>query len=137
VPVNLNGGEELNSEINVTPLVDVMLVLLVIFMVVAPLLRQQVPVDLPLAEHTRESQENTQVTLTAAADGTLRLNDRAVASDELERALGDLYAGRLDKTIFLEADRALAYGRVVELMDTCRAVGVERIGVVTSKPTER
>ncbi len=131
--VSVREGDDLKSDINVTPLVDVMLVLLVIFMVVTPLLKQQVPVELPLAEHSRESEDTSQVTLTAAADGTLLLNDQRVADDGLGNALRDLYAARADKTIFLEADRSLPYSRVVDLMDLCRSVGVERIGVVTKK----
>jgi biopolymer transport protein ExbD len=127
-------GDELKSDINVTPLVDVMLVLLVIFMVVTPLLKQQLPVELPLAAHSLEAQDTSQVTLVAAADGTLSLNERPIAAESLDAALHNLYAERLDKTIFLEADRSLPYSRVVDLMDACRAAGVERIGVVTKKP---
>ena len=127
-------GDELKSDINVTPLVDVMLVLLVIFMVVTPLLKQRVPVELPLAEHSHEAQETSQVTLVAAVDGALFLNERPIPVEALDGALHDLYAGRPDKTIFLEADRSLPYSRVVDLMDACRAAGVERIGVVTKKP---
>jgi biopolymer transport protein ExbD len=127
-------GDELKSDINVTPLVDVMLVLLVIFMVVTPLLKQQLPVELPRAAHSREAQETSQVTLAAAADGTLFLNEQPVAAESLDEALHNVYAERSDKTIFLESERSLPYSRVVDLMDACRAAGVERIGVVTKKP---
>ena len=130
---SLSDNDELKSDINVTPLVDVMLVLLVIFMVVTPLLKQQVPIELPLAEHSREAQDTSQVTLTAAADGSLLLDDQRLAEDGLEGALRDRYLTRADKTIFLEADRSLPYSRVVDLMDICRSVGIERIGVVTKK----
>jgi biopolymer transport protein TolR len=131
--MSVSESDELKSDINVTPLVDVMLVLLVIFMVVTPLLKQQVPIELPLAEHSREAQETSQVTLVAAADGTLVLNERPTAPEALDAALQELYATRPDKTIFLEADRSLPYSRVVDLMDACRAAGVERIGIVTKK----
>jgi biopolymer transport protein ExbD len=111
---------------------------LVIFMVVTPLLKQQVPVELPLAEHSREAQERVQVTLVAAADGGLVLDERPVTAETLDDALHAVYAARLDKTIFLEADRSLPYSRVVDLMDACRAAGVERIGIVTKKaPADR
>jgi biopolymer transport protein ExbD len=126
--------DDLKADINVTPLVDVMLVLLVIFMVVAPLLRQQVPIELPLAERSQEAGATEQVTLVAAADGTLALNQRRVAADALPALLRDLFAARSDKTIFLEADGGLRYDRVVRLMDLCRGAGVERIGIVTRKP---
>ena len=131
--ISVSDSDELKSDINVTPLVDVMLVLLVIFMVVTPLLKQQVPVELPLAEHSREPQESSQVTLVAAADGTLVLDERPITAEALDTALHDVYAARPDKTIFLEADRSLPYSRVVDLMDACRAAGVERIGIVTRK----
>ncbi len=133
--ISVSDGDELKSDINVTPLVDVMLVLLVIFMVVTPLLKQQVPIELPIAEHSREAQESAQVTLRAAADGTLVLDERPVAAEALDATLHDVYAARPDKTIFLEADRSLPYSRVVDLMDACRAAGVERIGIVTKKAT--
>ena len=132
--ITTSEGDELKSDINVTPLVDVMLVLLVIFMVVTPLLKQRLPVELPLAEHSQEAQETSQMTLVAAADGTLFLNEQLITAEALDGALHNLYAERSDKTIFLEADRSLAYSRVVDLMDACRAAGVERIGVVTKKP---
>lgn len=126
---------DLKADINVTPLVDVMLVLLVIFMVVAPMLRQQVPVELPLAEHTLQSSATNQVSLAAGADGALWLDQERVADEEtLAARLHDLYAGRADRTIFLEADGTLPYARVVHLMDLCRAAGVDRIGVVTENP---
>jgi biopolymer transport protein TolR len=131
--ISLGESDELKSDINVTPLVDVMLVLLVIFMVVTPLLKQQLPVELPLAEHSHEAEETSQVTLVAAADGSLMLNEQPVSDAALDGSLRDLYAARADKTIFLEADRSLPYSRVVDLMDSCRAAGVERIGVVTKK----
>ena len=133
--ISVSESDELKSDINVTPLVDVMLVLLVIFMVVTPLLKQQVPVELPLAEHSREAPARIQVTLVAAADGTLVLDERPVTAEALDAALRDVYAARPDKTIFLEADRSLPYSRVVDLMDACRAAGVERIGIVTKKTT--
>jgi biopolymer transport protein TolR len=132
--VSLVPDDELKADINVTPLVDVMLVLLVIFMVVTPLLRQQVPIELPIAEQSRDSPDADQVTLTAAAGGELLLNHEAIVESALTERLHDVYAARADKTIFLEADGALPYRRVVALMDLCRQAGVERIGVVTQKP---
>ncbi len=130
------GDEDLHADINVTPLVDVMLVLLVIFMVVTPLLRLKVPIELPLAKTSEDAKtERAQVTLSAAADGTVQLNGSPVARDGLEAALKGLYATRTDRTIFLEADRNLQYAVVVDLMDACRAAGVERIGVLTRKPS--
>ncbi len=130
-------NDDLKSDINVTPLVDVMLVLLVIFMVVAPLLRQQVPIELPLAEQSQEARGANQVTLVAGADGALVLNDERVEEAALADRLRALYASRAEKVIFLEADGGLVYRRVVALMDLCRSAGVERIGVVTKREPSR
>jgi biopolymer transport protein TolR len=135
--VTLDGGgdDELRSEINVTPLVDVMLVLLVIFMVVTPLLRLQVPVELPIAKQSdAAAPKPDQVTLSAASDGSIRLDGTVVEVTGLEAALRAHYANRADKTIFLEADRGLQYAAVVDLLDHCRAAGIERIGVITKRP---
>ncbi|MFQ5904547.1 MAG: ExbD/TolR family protein [Candidatus Binatia bacterium] len=126
-------GEELKAEINVTPLVDVVLVLLIIFMVVTPLLKREVPVELPLADHSRETKDLSQMTLTLAADGTLLLNGKNLPSEVLVARLEAIYANRADKTIFLEADRHLPYGRVVDVMDDCREAGVITIGIITQR----
>ena len=111
---------------NVTPLVDVLLVLLVIFMVVTPMLKRDLPIDLPVAATGSEQDvPPDQVTLTATADGRLLLNGIAIDEARLGEALADR------PIVFLEADRSLSYARVVDLLDACRAAGVARIGVVT------
>jgi biopolymer transport protein ExbD len=127
------GNDDLKAEINVTPLVDVVLVLLIIFMVVTPLLKQEVPVELPLADHSQAVADPGQLTLTIAADGRALLDGREVATGDLVAELQRIYAERLDKTIFLEADRAVPYGRVVDFMDDCREAGVVTIGVLTRR----
>ena len=131
--IDLRENEELKSDMNVTPLVDVVLVLLVIFMVVTPFIKQEVPVDLPLAESSRQTQDLSQVILTVRADGSLLLNHETVPHQELTVRLAAISATRSDKTIFLEADRSLLYDRVVQVMDECRAAGMTTIGVVTQK----
>jgi len=125
--------DDLKAEINVTPLVDVVLVLLVIFMVVTPLLKQEVPVELPLAEHSRAVTDPEQLTLTVTADGRALLDGQEVLRDELVDELRRLYAARPDKALFLEADRGVPYGRVVEIMDDCREAGIASIGVLTRR----
>lgn len=122
---------DLRSEINVTPLVDVMLVLLVIFMVVTPLLHQELPVELPLSRSSQEVTDPGHLHLVAAADGSLQLNGETVARGDIGTALRALFQTRTDHTIFLQADRTLPYAAVVDLMDACREAGVERIGVIT------
>lgn len=131
--VDDGGGDDLRADINVTPLVDVMLVLLVIFMVVTPLLQQQLSVDLPSTRTSTDVNQTGQVHLTAGADGALRLNDQPLSREDLVPALQNLYATRSERTIFLEADRNLSYAAVVDLMDTCREAGIERIGIITRK----
>lgn len=133
--IDLREDDELKSDINVTPLVDVVLVLLVIFMVVTPLIKQEVPIELPLAENSHQTQDLSQLILTVLADGSLLLNREAIPREELATRLAAVYATRSDKTIFLEADRSLLYDRVVQVMDECRAAGVTTIGVITKKPT--
>jgi biopolymer transport protein ExbD len=131
--VRLGSSEELQSEINITPLVDVVLVLLVIFMVVTPLLKQEVPIELPIADNSRATQDLTQLTLTIAADGGVLLNSQPMLREALVTQLQAIYAERADKTIFLEADRNLSYGHVVDVMDDCKAAGVTAIGVITKR----
>ncbi len=133
--VNATSNEELKAEINVTPLVDVVLVLLIIFMVVTPLLKQEVPIDLPLATNSRGAEDATQVTVSLAADGRALIDGNEVPADDLVPRLKAIYADRPDKTIFLEADRGLPHGRVVDLMDDCREAGIVRIGIITKKET--
>jgi biopolymer transport protein ExbD len=133
--VNASSNDDLKAEINVTPLVDVVLVLLIIFMVVTPLLKQEVPIDLPIADNSRGAEDHSQVTVSVAADGRTLINGVEVPSHDLVPRLQAMYADRADKTIFLEADRGLPHGRIVDLMDDCRQAGIARIGVITKKET--
>ncbi len=132
-----DSADGLRSEINVTPLVDVMLVLLVIFMVVTPLIHQELRVELPNVRSGKDVTDPGQVHLTAAADGSLLLNDAPLARAELDSALRSLYATRSDPTIFLQADVSLPYATVVDLMDACRLAGIERVGVITRPIADR
>lgn len=123
----------LMNQINVVPYIDVMLVLLVIFMVVTPMLRLELPIDLPETKSGTAAEQSNQVILTAGADGALLLNGAPVVQEAVEATIRELFAQRDDRTIFLEADRSLPYAKVVDLMDACRAAGVSRIGVLTRK----
>lgn len=133
--VNATSNEDLKAEINVTPLVDVVLVLLIIFMVVTPMLKQEVPIELPLADNSRGAEDSTQVTVSLSADGRALLEGVEIPREDLVARLTAIYADRPDKTIFLEADRNLPHGSVVDLMDDCREAGIVRIGVITKKET--
>jgi len=126
-------GDDLRADINVTPLVDVMLVLLVVFMVVTPLLHLQMPIELPQARTAEEPPAVTQIRVAVGADGTLHLNEEVVTIDGLPGALAAALADRDEKTIFLEADRSLPYATVVDVIDVCRQAGVVRVGMLTSR----
>ncbi len=131
--VQASASEDLKAEINVTPLVDVVLVLLIIFMVVTPMLKQEVPIELPVAETSRAAADPSQITVGLSADGRAFVNGVELPAERLPERIAELYAGRADKTIFLEADRALPHGRIVDVMDAVRGAGVVQIGVVTKR----
>jgi biopolymer transport protein TolR len=135
--MNLAPDDELRAEINVTPLVDVVLVLLVILLLVAPMLKEELPVELPLAANADQQAATTTPTLMVAADGSVTFEGAPMRSDDLAERLRALYEGRIDKTVMLAADRSLTYARVVEVMDACRAAGIERIVVVTLPEPKR
>ena len=131
---SLDGGDEVRAEINVTPLVDVVLVLLVILLMVAPMLDEEVPVELPVAASAVPSEQVSTPTLAIAADGGVSFEGAPLPSDALDERLSTIFATRPQKAVLLAADRTLGYARVVEVMDACRAAGIERIGIVTSPP---
>jgi len=125
------------AEINVTPLVDVMLVLLIIFMVTAPLLTQGLEVALPAAEgKSFELASNNPSKIQVAANGAVYLDGVAVGSTSLETTLGPMLRARRVKRALLEADKSVPYGRVVAVLDIMNRAGVEQLGMVT-QPVER
>ena len=131
-------GDELGtmSDINVTPLVDVMLVLLIIFMVTAPLLTQGLTVELPPAEGASLEQASAQpATVTVTTAGAVYLDDIAVGSGDLDLTLGPMLRGRRVKKALLRADRGVPYGEVVRVIDIMNRAGVEQLGMVT-QPAE-
>jgi biopolymer transport protein TolR len=124
------------AEINIIPLVDVVLVLLLIFMLTAPMMYRGIDVNLPKAA-ARPTAVEERMILTVTKDRTLYLNDKPVSLAALDTQLRDAFKGRTDRTLYLKADAGLAYGTVVETMDRVRRAGIERLGMVTEPTRER
>jgi biopolymer transport protein TolR len=125
------------SQINVVPLVDVMLVLLVIFMVTAPILQQGVSVQLPQAKAGALSGEEEQLVVTIDRKGVVYLNDNAIPIDQLGSKLEAIVRLKPDKQVFLRADRSVPYGEVVRVMAAVKGAGVQSLGMITELPTEK
>jgi biopolymer transport protein TolR len=124
------------SQINVTPLVDVMLVLLVIFMVTAPMMQQGVQVNLPKAATKAMSAQEETVVVSLDKNGKLYLNKTEIAPAELREKLTAMFANRTKKEVFLKADQDVPYGEVVKTMAEIKGAGIERLGMVT-EPAQR
>jgi len=122
------------SQINVTPFVDVMLVLLVIFMVTAPLLQYGVEVNLPEASKQTLDVPKEQIVLTIRNDESLFLNTDRVPLEELSTKLQALYGNQADKEIFVQADRQVPYGFVAKAMGIIQDAGVNQLGLITEPP---
>jgi len=131
-----SGGRQTLSQINVTPFVDVMLVLLVIFMVAAPMMQQGLNVELPeVSGAPALEQRQEPVTVSVRRDGSLAVDGvRVKQLDKLPAVLKQVLAERQDDRVWLEADRKVAYGRVVEIMAAIRAAGITKVGMVTQEP---
>jgi len=120
------------AEINVTPLVDVMLVLLIIFMVTAPLLTQGLTVSLPTAEgKSFELASNNPARIQVTSTGAVYLDGTAAGSSNLDLTLGPMLRARRIKRALLEADKSVPYGRVVAVLDIMNRAGVEQLGMIT------
>jgi TonB system transport protein ExbD (group 1) len=123
-------------EINVTPFIDVMLVLLIIFMIAAPLATVNVPVQLPAIDAIRRPQTDKPLTLTLDADLSLTVGETPVARDALGASLAQAAEGRSDRRIYLRADKAVSYGELMNVMNLLRAAGfldVALIGLESGK----
>jgi biopolymer transport protein TolR len=125
----------LMTEINITPFVDVMLVLLVIFMVTTPLMQSGVAIDLPKENvGALEIQEENIVSI--RKDGAMFFNDKRVTTRDLDEKLKKVIATTPTAQVYLRADKGLPYGSVMKAMGTIKKAGVERLGMVTETPTE-
>ncbi|MCE2483949.1 MAG: protein TolR [Desulfurellaceae bacterium] len=124
-------GDGSMSQINVTPLVDVMLVLLVIFMVTTPILQQGVGVELPRVEADPMAGQEDQLVVAVSREGEVYLNAAELEIEALQTTLAAAVRNRPDQTVYLRADKNVMYGRVVEVMAAVRRAGVARLGMVT------
>jgi biopolymer transport protein ExbD len=124
------------GDINVTPLVDVVLVLLLVFMVTAPMMSRGIDVSLPVADQPNVSQED-RITVSVNARGTVFIGDQPVALALLEDQLRGRMLGLATKVVYLRADQALRYSKVIEVVDVMKHAGVEQIGFVYELPSEK
>ena len=128
------GGHIPMSDINVTPLVDVMLVLLVVFMITAPLLTVGVPVDLPKTSASQMVGQDEPLVISVNAEGEVFLQETKITLEQLVPRLEAITQNKKDTRIFVRGDRAIAYGRVMEMMGTVNLAGFTRVALVTQLP---
>ncbi|HMD84212.1 MAG TPA: biopolymer transporter ExbD [Terriglobia bacterium] len=127
------------SDINVTPMVDVMLVLLIIFMVITPMLHKGIPLNMAKATNTRDMQDADKedaVVLAITRDGKVYLGADPVRPDEITQRVKDGISNKLDKTVYVRGDAGAKFGVVAGVVDNVRAAGVDSLGLETEKRTE-
>jgi biopolymer transport protein ExbD/biopolymer transport protein TolR len=132
-------GKKVNSNINVTPMVDVMLVLLIIFMVITPMLNNKVNVDLPTVNAAvvmENANKEDAVTVAVTRDGKAFLGADPVSVDDLAAKITDKLTNKTDKEVYLRADVRANYGKVMDVVDQIRAAGVSNLGLLTEKKEE-
>ncbi len=129
-------GKKVNSNINVTPMVDVMLVLLIIFMVITPMLNNKVNVNLPVAASAivmENANKEDAVTVAVTRDGRTFLGANQVTADDLGPKISKLLEKQTDKVVFMRADQRANYGKVMDAIDGVRSAGVNQLGLLTEK----
>jgi len=137
--MSMGGGGDrgaVTSEINVTPMADVMLVLLIIFMVVTPMLQKGISVELANTANPldmKEADREDAVLVAVTRDGLFYLGQDRVAIEDLASKVNDLLTGRIDKTVFVRSDRRAKYGAVVQVVDSIRNAGVDKVGLLTER----
>lgn len=124
------------ADINVTPLVDVMLVLLIIFMVTAPLLQMGIDVNLPRVKAKSIDVAEEKLVLTITPSKEIFINKNKIPIGDLRTKLQHIFSSRIDKEIFMRADKTIPYGFVVEVMSEVRKAGIDRLGMITEPPEE-
>jgi biopolymer transport protein TolR len=131
-----SGSDGLMSDINITPFVDVMLVLLIIFMVTAPMMVQGINVSLPEAESGPVSSDDNQLVVSIDKDGKVYINDLNVIPDLLGDKLKRIVENRVSKEVYLRADKSVSYGVVVHVMTEIKGAGIEKLGMLTEPITK-
>jgi biopolymer transport protein TolR len=130
-----SGDDGLLGDINVTPLVDVMLVLLIIFMVTAPMLHQGMEVALPKAEAKNlPDRSDEPLVLSINRNGQIYLGTEPVHASRLIERLGPMLRGRAERGVLLKGDREAQYGAVIEVLDLLQRAGIDKVGVITERP---
>jgi biopolymer transport protein ExbD/biopolymer transport protein TolR len=127
---------EVMPDINVVPMADIMLVLLIIFMVVTPMLQKTFSVELARTENPREMQDADKedaVVLAVTRDGRVYLGNQQIAQEKITQTVRDMIQPRLDKTVYVKSDARAKYGNVVKVVDEVRAAGVDQIGLLTER----
>ncbi len=135
---DFKSGQSSLAEINITPLVDVMLVLLIIFMVTAPFLQAGIDVDLPEAQSTAAPSGKDDKIITINQSGAIFLSgdeQTSYTTETLGAKLNSVFQDQSNKTVYLRADRNVPYGAVVRVMSACKTAGIERIGMITQPET--
>lgn len=128
------------SDINVTPMVDVMLVLLIIFMVITPMLQKGVSVDLARVQNPRsmaDADKEDAVVLAVSRDGKIYLGSTPIQIDQITTTVKERLANKLDKTVYVKSDARTRYGDVVTVVDNVRAAGVDALGLLTERVERR
>ena len=133
------GGQGVNAEMNVTPLIDVLLVLLIIFMVVTPLMMMQHRLDVPKKAEVDLPPDVTQdqVVLTYTKDKEIFINHTKVARSILAKSLTEIFQNRREKTMFINIDPKANYGEAMSIIDSVKSIGVEKLAVITLKRGEK
>jgi biopolymer transport protein ExbD len=122
----------MNSDINVTPLVDVCLVLLIIFMVVTPMLQKGVPVNLPVTENPEKTPDTEkQLQISVKSDGSVYLGSMVVIPQQVETELQKIHDRTPDREIAVKGDRLVKYGKVLDVLKACREVGFNNVGLIS------
>lgn len=137
ISVDTGRGGDIQSEPNVVPLCDVLLVLLIIFMVMTPLIQQGVDVELPTALNTMDMPDNPDAVLYIRKDGSIYLNEQPITKENLQTMLEEALITSSERKLYLRADQELEYGIILDLIPLIKEADIEVVGIIAEKKTER